>query len=166
MPSFRKKPVVIEAMQWNGTAASAGDIIDWVLATPNSQSTPSFYEVNETETRKNNELHISTLEGVMIANPHDYIIIGVQGEVYPCKPDIFEQTYDETDLKTSRLIPVVKTLATQEVIGAGSYDVSTHTAQIAINDGEWRAGIEAFADGPSEIAIQIYGVNRLRTPNS
>jgi hypothetical protein len=39
-------------------------------------------------------LKINTLEGVMLASPGDYIIIGVKGEMYPCKPDIFEMTYE------------------------------------------------------------------------
>jgi len=43
----------------------------------------------------NTELDIRTLEGVMHANVGDYIITGVHGEIYPCKPDIFEETYEE-----------------------------------------------------------------------
>jgi len=42
----------------------------------------------------NGEIHIPTLEGTMIASPDDFIIKGVQGEFYPCKPDIFEKTYE------------------------------------------------------------------------
>lgn len=91
---FRKKPVEIEAMQWDGSASSAGDIIDWVLERPETRETPSYWEANETGHREHAELHISTLEGVMIASPGDWIIIGVQNEVYPCKPDIFEATYE------------------------------------------------------------------------
>ena len=43
------------------------------------------------------ELKIETLEGVMVASPGDYIITGVKGEMYPCKPDIFEMTYEEVE---------------------------------------------------------------------
>lgn len=42
-------------------------------------------------------MQISTLEGVMQANPGDWIITGVKGEMYPCKPDIFEATYEPAD---------------------------------------------------------------------
>ena len=48
--------------------------------------------VNET-----NQVKITTLEGVMLGNVNDYIIKGVKGEFYPCKPDVFEQTYDLVD---------------------------------------------------------------------
>ena len=65
---FRKKPVVIEATQWfkNGDHPAVTDI--------------GF---------------IATLEGNMHVTPGDYIITGVKGEHYPCKPDIFEMTYEE-----------------------------------------------------------------------
>ena len=43
----------------------------------------------------NEEVYIQTLEGVMKANPGDWIIRGVKGELYPCKPDVFEATYEE-----------------------------------------------------------------------
>jgi len=43
----------------------------------------------------NNEFEVETLEGVMRGDKGDYLIIGINGELYPCKPDIFEQTYDE-----------------------------------------------------------------------
>ena len=49
-------------------------------------------------------MYIETLEGTMKANVGDYIITGVNGEPYPCKPDIFEQTYEPADLKGSELI--------------------------------------------------------------
>lgn len=50
------------------------------------------------------DMYIETLEGTMKANVGDYIITGVKGEQYPCKPDIFEQTYEPADLKGSKLI--------------------------------------------------------------
>ena len=52
---------------------------------------PVIIEAYQTDT----ELDIQTLEGVMHANIGDYIITGVHGEIYPCKPDIFEKTYEE-----------------------------------------------------------------------
>ena len=47
--------------------------------------------------RTDREMRIETLEGVVVASPGDYIVTGVAGEVYPCKPDIFEQTYEEVE---------------------------------------------------------------------
>jgi len=77
---YRKKPVVIEAVQFDGTDASC----DWLL--PQLESG----EIG----RAFNKLHINTLEGVMTAEVGDYIIKGVNGEFYPCKPDIFHKTYE------------------------------------------------------------------------
>ena len=54
---------------------------------------PVVIEAYQTE----EEVEIKTLEGVMKANINDYIIKGVQGELYPCKPDIFYETYEECD---------------------------------------------------------------------
>lgn len=74
---FRKKPVVVEARQ----VPSGGDVTDvarWCDASVFSD-----------------HLLIETKEGTMRANPGDWIICGVQGEFYPCKPDIFEETYEE-----------------------------------------------------------------------
>ena len=75
---FKKKPVIIEAIQWNGENLSEID------------------EFTKNEV-KNHEsvLIITTLEGDMYASLNDYIIKGVNGEFYPCKPDIFDKTYEE-----------------------------------------------------------------------
>lgn len=87
---FRKKPVVIEAVQWTGGPEAATPIIQWFL--DNSDRCARYHEAmmnpDTTET-----IHIDTLEGVMGAMPGDWIIRGVAGEFYPCKPDIFEATY-------------------------------------------------------------------------
>lgn len=76
---YRKKPVVIEAIQLNHTTDSQEQIIAWSGIA-----------------RKGPDggLIIPTLEGDMTANTGDYIIKGVKGEFYPCKPDIFEATYE------------------------------------------------------------------------
>lgn len=81
MAKYRKKPVVIEAVQHNGT---------------NYDEIKDFMKVNELVSEYLGEvLVIETLEGTMRADNGDYIIKGVQGEFYPCKPDIFEQTYEK-----------------------------------------------------------------------
>lgn len=84
--NYRKKPVVVQALQFRGD--NAGDIIR-MFSTPDR---PIIYEDNVETGAK--VLYIYTLEGVMRASFGDYIIRGVQGECYPCKPDIFEATYD------------------------------------------------------------------------
>lgn len=82
---WRKKPVVIEARQFNGGWTGDGtEILDWMV---------KGGEWNG-DTK---ELSIHTLEGVMTASKGDWIIKGVSGEFYPCKPDIFAATYEPAD---------------------------------------------------------------------
>ena len=87
MPMFRKKPVVIEARQY--TRETEQHIIDWVNSLGSRRAYRSDVE------GKQAVLIIDTLEGSHKATPGDWIIKGVAGEFYPCKPDIFEATYDE-----------------------------------------------------------------------
>lgn len=79
---FRKRPVTVEAMQITD-GASVLDIAEWI----NSPATG--YNTNPPT------IWIDTLEGRMTANEGDWIIKGVHGEFYPCKPEIFEKTYQE-----------------------------------------------------------------------
>ena len=78
---YRKKPVVIEAVQWTGSN------IDEVVAFAGSA-------VLSMQISPMKQFHIGTLEGQHAASVGDYIIKGVKGEFYPCKPDIFEMTYE------------------------------------------------------------------------
>lgn len=89
MDQYRKRPVVIEAVQWNGD--NFAELLDWgcpatILPATDTQS-----------------LIIGTLEdgpnceAVHVATMGDWIIKGVKGECYPCKPDIFEATYDRVE---------------------------------------------------------------------
>lgn len=79
---YRKKPVEVEALKWEI------DNLD-EMSTFIGDSRVWGYHA------ETNELIISTLEGVITANEGDYIIKGVKGEFYPCKPDIFEMTYEK-----------------------------------------------------------------------
>lgn len=111
---FRKKPVVIEAMHFDGGQANADPIIDWVVASGGAAGwhqdgtlaadpdcpTPEYHDSHHycpscAFTTAAEGITIKTLEGVMNASVGDFIIKGVQGEFYPCKPDIFEATYEE-----------------------------------------------------------------------
>lgn len=76
---YRKKPVVIQALQFNGT---------------NHDAVADFCAPQPIRVGGNYTLVIPTLEGDHIASEGDFIIRGVKGELYPCKPDIFEATYD------------------------------------------------------------------------
>ena len=77
---FRKKPVIIEAEQWDG----------WY-----SCSIALFMGCDVKH--KNGTIYIQTLEGEMKASKGDWIIKGIKGEFYPCKPDIFAETYEPVD---------------------------------------------------------------------
>lgn len=83
MSKYIKKPVIIEAVQWTGE---------------NNEEMKAFIP-NTIIVKKNKEgeLGIGTLEGVMTASKGDFIIKGVHGEYYPCKPDIFAETYEEVE---------------------------------------------------------------------
>jgi hypothetical protein len=100
---FRKKPVIIEAVQF------LGDI--------------SIHPALLREPGDNQPAFIETLEGRMTANPGDWIITGVKGEHYPCKPDIFEATY-ETASVLNLTNPVAETKAARLVIRGMVEDLS------------------------------------------
>ena len=87
MPMYRKKPVVIEARKATGTPESNREIIDWTRGSATPVSMDDHPE-------RGNMLSITTLEGAHWVTPGDYVIKGVHGEFYPCKPDIFTATYE------------------------------------------------------------------------
>ena len=85
---FRKKPVVIEATHWDGTLSGLR-AIEVALPTIDTRAVTAHPPSN-TVTR----WRIGTLEGGHEVTPGDWIITGVKGEHYPCKPDIFAATYE------------------------------------------------------------------------
>ena len=90
---YRKKPVEIEAMQWDGSIPSAQAILRWAGDAVGFRSEQHGHPEESKRSRKD-WLIIRTIEGVMNAQPNDWIIKGVKGEFYPCKPDIFVATYE------------------------------------------------------------------------
>lgn len=96
MPKFRKKPVVIEAVRLENNYTSIYNAVEFVF---NIGMETSVIGANSTvrQVQEAGGLDISTLEGTMKASFGDYIIQGVKGELYPCKPDIFEATYEPVD---------------------------------------------------------------------
>ena len=82
MDRYRKKPVVIEAIRWMGD----NKVEVARLLNVSDKGMPTFGD--------DCEVYIFTLEGTMRADFGDWIIKGVAGEFYPCKPDIFEATYE------------------------------------------------------------------------
>ena len=82
---YRKKPVVIEAVQWDG---KLGTIVPLLAGSTCKSVGQNFTDDN---------LEIETLEGTMTARPGDWIIKVVNGELYSCKPDIFAETYEAAE---------------------------------------------------------------------
>ena len=94
---YRKKPIVIEAIQLQSTDRSIREVLEFMgqkVDTASASASGNFYKYC-CSCREDNGLIIKTLEGQHIASFGDYIIKGVQGEFYPCKPDIFAATYEE-----------------------------------------------------------------------
>ena len=85
---YRKKPVVIEAMQYNALN-SRQSVMQWIDA--NGGKCYLVKSINDSS------IYIETLEGKMRADLNDYVIKGVNGEFYPCKPDIFDKTYEKVE---------------------------------------------------------------------
>lgn len=86
---FRKKPVVIEAIQFTGLSSINQMCNRW------QKSFMDVADFDESEEKEN--FFIETLEGNHCASLNDWIIKGVNGEFYPCKPDIFEKTYEAVE---------------------------------------------------------------------
>lgn len=85
---YRKLPVVIETIQFDGTAKNAKEIALWI-----GDGTLFGYSIDYGYER----FTIKTIEGIMTAQLNDWIIKGVKGEFYPCKPDIFAATYEPAE---------------------------------------------------------------------
>lgn len=94
---YRKKPVVIRALQWTGDNYT--EILNFCDKAEFQHQVRKHKHVlpGESEILEGIELTIETLEGTHEASIGDYIIEGVNGEFYPCKPDIFEKTYEEVN---------------------------------------------------------------------
>ena len=84
MTKYMKRPVVIEAIQWLGNNV-------WEVAEFLESGARKFHADIDVDKKT---IAIETLEGTMTASQYDYIIKGIKGEFYPCKPDIFNETYE------------------------------------------------------------------------
>lgn len=92
---FRKKPVMIRAVRWSPMCENADEVLNFAvdeLGLPVAE-------------RHGAAIRITTSEGVMTASPGDFIIQGVKGEFYPCKPDIFVATYEALDKEGLAMMP-------------------------------------------------------------
>ena len=92
---FRKKPVVIEAFKFG-----VDPIPDWFM---DKVTTNDIILHSDNPYRSLSHCEIATLEGIMLCSHGDFIIRGIKGEIYPCKPEIFEETYEvlENELRNT-----------------------------------------------------------------
>ena len=137
MAKFRKKPVVIEAFRLNGRGLVAEDWF-WDAVTRNDIIMHCFGKHYPDPAW----CEIKTLEGTMIANAGDYIIQGVNGEIYPCKADIFQKTYTEDKPKTNadRIRSMTDDELNElfrEIYNAGVEDASAYEWGQRTNGFEW-----------------------------
>ena len=96
MTRYRKRPIEIEAVQFTGDNEYEIAKFMGIPIAGLQMSVDTVFRADG-DYRKNTHIHIHTLEGTMTANCGDFIIKGVKGEFYPCKPDIFDETYEEVD---------------------------------------------------------------------
>jgi hypothetical protein len=91
---FRKKPVAVDAIQNDGQWST---VRDWMIAI---NPPYGFSFLGDPPITRNNDgtLNIKTLEGAMRCDVKDWVICGVKGELYPCKPDIFAATYEPVEV--------------------------------------------------------------------
>lgn len=94
--NYRKKPIEVEEMQYTGTPESAREAVAW---TKDSKTPARYAKVkvgdSDLDDQYREKLYIKTLEGNMVVSVGDFIIKGVKGEYYPCKSNIFRETYEE-----------------------------------------------------------------------
>ena len=99
MAKYRKKPVVVEAMKWDGKCHR--EMYDFLEHPPEEAMKHSIDSIGKNFYMDFNKVEggliIRTLEGEHLASIGDFIIKGVKGEFYPCKPDIFKKTYEEVE---------------------------------------------------------------------
>ena len=129
---YRKKPVIIDAIIDAARYMIDKPLPDWFM----DRVTDNTITIHEDGT-----CHIRTLEGTMKADRGDYIILGVSGEVYPCKPDIFEKTYDKVievefcpGITIKEAIEELKERAKDGNTYCGRFNAWTFTSDMSVDD--------------------------------
>jgi hypothetical protein len=120
---FRKKPVVIEAFQFK-QPTGVGDAPEWLTEAVMKND---FLVVDGVA-------HITTLEGIMTAKPGDWIIRGVKGEIYSCKPDIFAATYECATPPSPSTAPTVEVGEPSAYMGLDGKVYSASVGRICVTD--------------------------------
>lgn len=152
MALFRKRPVAVEAVQWPGEdrRATIDVLYQWVMAAGISGTSIEIPKAPD------DGILIGTLEGVMRANPGDWILRGVKGEVYPCKADIFAETYEpatgvETDerdeLREARIaLGILSTVAPHVEVDVLDPVAMAHKIVAALTEGQPAEGGDSLEE--------------------
>jgi hypothetical protein len=91
---FRKKPVVVEAMLFDGTEENFNQIWAWACPSDDTLESPVHCGNHDDGSDDYTELSVRTWEGDVTAHPGEWIIKGTRGEFYPCKPEAFADSYE------------------------------------------------------------------------
>lgn len=155
---YQKKPVVIEALQYTGGEQNVIALTDWINGVDSSTNYHLVAPQIMREVEAAGGIPIKTLEGTMIAQQGDWIIKGIKGEFYPCKPDIFSATYDsvaETSTDTfsfSRALELLKNGARVARKGWNGKDMFV----LMINGHAVAESINAcYGDGNNEVNVPV-----------
>lgn len=150
---YRKKPVVIDAIQWTG--GNLADVIEFTDGyRPDIKGTHAAMKWEEyRDLVERDGLKIYTLEGKMSASVGDWIIQGVKGELYPCKPDIFAQTYEPVTAASAEeaqpvALHVGKPDGTMDTLGAIYRNRKAAEDHIASYNGELKAAVVPLYAAP------------------
>jgi hypothetical protein len=103
MPRFRKRPIVVEAERFDGTIECAERLSREYA----SNVWPQFGNTFETHMDWTGRLYVDTHGGLVVAEPGDWIVTGIDGERYPCRPGLFEALYEPDEAKA---VPIRLTL--------------------------------------------------------
>lgn len=148
MGKYRKRPVVVEAFKWTGDENQTEDP-EWIVEAIRKGSV-WFTDQG---------MVIKTLEGEHLARPGDYIIRGIKGELYPCKPEIFKETYEKVEKMIDVMKPVNHDLLTSKYTDVYheedfKYNAPHNFEVRKVSEGDMLQEIH-FQEGP----IKEHGVN-------
>lgn len=163
MKKYIKKPIEIEALQWTGV--NQREMFNFLENKPDQYMTAFGDNFRIDHSKVDGGLVIKTLEGEHIASIGDFIIKGVKGEFYPCKPDIFEFTYNESSLPSPSLPSdeEKKKLVINKIL----HDLPIREVRGDMSPNEWYGWFEevydkAFSIASTRIAEMEMEVKRLR----
>ena len=91
---FRKKPMTVQAMQWDGTMANAGAIVEWIEMLNVGEDKIKFLETNDTPNKLGPLIELNTNQGRTWAEPGDWVVWGTHNDVYPCSDEVFKDVFE------------------------------------------------------------------------